>query len=215
MCTAAASGGQYHLSVVRGEDTIEFDTPGKVTGYPLYRDEVVVMRSSGGGGYGDPLERDAELVRRDVAGGYVSAERAASGYGVVLDARGAVDASATTARRAAMRQLGFRLRVVADDAIDAYVGAKGRRRIVRLAAQDAATLGAQEDDLVELLGANPAPLRALGANWRGEGGGSAARRVCPPRAAVRAWRDGATAPAVHAAVAKRDGGLKRFHAQPW
>ena len=155
----AASGGQYHLSVVRGEDTMEFDTPGKVTGYPLYRDEVVVMRSSGGGGYGDPLERDAELVRRDVADGYVSAERAAGGYGVVLDSRGAVDASATMARRAAMRQFGFHLCVVADDAIDAYVGAKGRRRIVRLAAQDAATLGAQEDDLVELLGANPAPLR--------------------------------------------------------
>lgn len=155
----AASGGQYHLSVVRGDDTVEFDTPGKVTGYPLYRDEVVVMRSSGGGGYGDPLERDAELVRRDVADGYVSVERAASGYGVVLDAEGAVDASATIGRRAAMRQLGFHLRVVADDAIEAYAGAKGRRRIVRLAARDAATLGAQEDDLVELLGANPAPLR--------------------------------------------------------
>ena len=32
--------------------------------------------------------------------------------------------------------------------------------MVRLAARDAAAVGAQEGDLVELLGANPAPLRA-------------------------------------------------------
>jgi len=155
-----AGGAPYHLSVVRGADTITFDTPGKVTGHPVYRDDVVVMRSSGGGGFGDPLERDADLVRRDVVQGYVSAERAVEGYGVVLDARDAVDAAATSARRAAIRQGRFHLRVVADDTIDAYVGAKGRRRVVRLAASDAAALGAREGDLVEMLGANPAPLRA-------------------------------------------------------
>ena len=154
-----ASGAPYHLSIVRGADTLVFDTPGKVTGHPVYREDVVVMRSSGGGGYGDPLERDADLVRQDVVQGYVSAERAAAGYGVLLDADGAVDASATAARRAALRRQRFHLRVTADDAIDAYVGAKGRRRIVRLAARDAAALGARDDDLVELLGANPAPLR--------------------------------------------------------
>jgi len=155
-----AGGAPYHLSVVRGAETVTFDTPGKVTGYPVYRDDVVVMRSSGGGGYGDPLDRDADLVRLDVEQGYVSVERAAEGYGVVLDARDAVDVSATAARRAAIRQLRFHLLVVADDALDAYVGAKGRRRVVRLAARDAAAVGAQEGDLVELLGANPAPLRA-------------------------------------------------------
>jgi len=79
---------------------------------------------------------------------------------VVLDAQDAVDAAATSARRAAIRQGRFHLRVVADDTIDAYVGAKGRRRVVRLAASDAAALGAREGDLVEMLGANPAPLRA-------------------------------------------------------
>jgi N-methylhydantoinase B len=156
----AASGAQYHLSIERDGEVIEFDTPGKVTGYPVYRDDVVVMRSSGGGGYGDPLERDAELVRQDVSDGYVSPDRAASGYGVSIGAQGAVDATATAARRAALRQQRFDLQVVADDTIEAYVGAKGRRRIVQLAAQDAAALGAAEDDLVELLGAHPAPLRA-------------------------------------------------------
>jgi N-methylhydantoinase B len=155
-----SSAAQYHLSIARGDDVIEFDTPGKVTGHPIYRDDVVVMRSSGGGGYGDALQRDPELVRRDVAGGYISADRAASGYGVAIDARGAVDAVATDRQRAALHEQRFHLLVVADDTIDSYVGAKGRRRIVRLAAHDAATLGAHQDDLVEILGANPAPLRA-------------------------------------------------------
>lgn len=155
-----SSGEQYHLSIARGNEVIEFDTPGKVTGYPMYRDDVVVMRSSGGGGYGDALQRDPELVRQDVADGYISAQRAASGYGVAIDAQNAVDLAATKLQRASLRQQRFHLRVVADDTIDAYIGAKGRRRIVRLAASDAATLGAHEGDLVELLGANPAPLRA-------------------------------------------------------
>jgi N-methylhydantoinase B len=153
------SGAPYHLSVQRDADMMDFDTPGKVTGHPVYRDDVVVMRSSGGGGFGDPLDRDPERVSFDVLHGYVSAERAATGYGVVLDARGSVDRPATATRRSALREKRHHLRVVADDAVQAYAGAKGRRRLVHLAAADAAALGARNDDLVELIGANPAPLR--------------------------------------------------------
>ena len=40
--------------------------------------------SAGGGGYGDPLERDPAAVREDVADGYVSIERARKDYGVVV-----------------------------------------------------------------------------------------------------------------------------------
>ena len=40
--------------------------------------------SAGGGGYGDPLERDPAAVRDDVADGYVSIERARKDYGVVV-----------------------------------------------------------------------------------------------------------------------------------
>jgi N-methylhydantoinase B len=57
------------------------------------------VRVSGSGGYGDPLERDPELVARDVALGYVSVERAHAVYGVVLDPSGQVDAERTTALR--------------------------------------------------------------------------------------------------------------------
>ncbi len=165
-----ASAAPYHLSIERGTETITFDTPGKVTGHPVYRDDVVVMRSSGGGGYGDPLLRDPGLVRRDVSQGTVSKQRAVEGYGVVLDAAGAVDAGATEAERASIRRRQHYLRVVADDTINSYVGAKGKRRIMRLSAKDAEVLGARDDDLVELLGANPAPLRGWVRIGDGPGG---------------------------------------------
>jgi N-methylhydantoinase B len=55
---------------------------------------------SGGGGYGDPREREPELVLRDVENGYVSRQAAEDVYGVVLTPDGAaVDAAATRKRR--------------------------------------------------------------------------------------------------------------------
>jgi N-methylhydantoinase B len=69
----------------------------------LRKGDVVRLTTSGGGGWGDPLDRPAERVRRDVAGGFVSPEAAREDYGVVLDARGAVDAAATEALRASRR----------------------------------------------------------------------------------------------------------------
>ncbi|MBW1801011.1 MAG: hydantoinase B/oxoprolinase family protein [Deltaproteobacteria bacterium] len=47
--------------------------------------DVVVMDVAGGGGYGDPRERDPDMVRRDVIEGYVSLEKAKEDYGVVID----------------------------------------------------------------------------------------------------------------------------------
>jgi N-methylhydantoinase B len=55
---------------------------------------------SGGGGYGDPREREPELVLRDVENGYVTRRAAEEVYGVVLTEDGtAVDAAATRRRR--------------------------------------------------------------------------------------------------------------------
>ena len=65
--------------------------------------EHLVLKLPGGGGYGDPLERDPELVRRDVEDGLVSPERALEAYGVVLtDAEHGfvVDEEATARSRA-------------------------------------------------------------------------------------------------------------------
>ena len=47
--------------------------------------DLVEFHSAGGGGFGDPLERDPEMVKRDVEMGYVSLEGARRDYGVVLD----------------------------------------------------------------------------------------------------------------------------------
>jgi N-methylhydantoinase B len=66
--------------------------------------DLVIVRTPGGGGYGDPLERDPARVRRDVARGYFTAEDAERDYGVVLHgAPLAVDATATARARAARR----------------------------------------------------------------------------------------------------------------
>lgn len=46
--------------------------------------QVVHLNPPGGGGYGDPLRRDPELVRQDVIYGYVTPEAAAKEYGVVV-----------------------------------------------------------------------------------------------------------------------------------
>jgi N-methylhydantoinase B len=64
--------------------------------------ERVVCLISGGGGVGLPRERPAELVARDVAYGFVSAERAAEEYGVAVNPEtGEFDAGATAALRGA------------------------------------------------------------------------------------------------------------------
>lgn len=45
----------------------------------------VLLSFPGGAGYGDVSERPADLVRRDLARGYISAETAARDYGLSAD----------------------------------------------------------------------------------------------------------------------------------
>lgn len=66
----------------------------------LVAGELIGSQSCGGGGYGDPRDRDPEMVAHDVREEYVSVERAASVYGVVIDAAGNVDMAATEQKRA-------------------------------------------------------------------------------------------------------------------
>ncbi len=58
--------------------------------------DVVVMDAAGGGGYGNPLDREPDRVLMDVLNGYVTLERAREDYGVVIDpAAMQVDVKAT------------------------------------------------------------------------------------------------------------------------
>ena len=59
---------------------------------------------SGGGGFGDPLDRDPERVLDDVLNDAVSSRAATEIYGVVIDSA-SVDAAATEERRAEIRRL--------------------------------------------------------------------------------------------------------------
>jgi N-methylhydantoinase B len=75
---------------------------GKRTVYRPELGELIRLWSGGGGGFGDPLERDPDAVQRDVLAGLVSLARAHDVYGVVF-ADGAVDEVATTQRRDSLR----------------------------------------------------------------------------------------------------------------
>jgi len=64
----------------------------------LKKGDVYTVYSSGGGGWGNPLERGAEFVLNDVVNGYISIQRALDDYGVVI-VNNTVDVSATEALR--------------------------------------------------------------------------------------------------------------------
>jgi N-methylhydantoinase B len=63
--------------------------------------DAIEVFTPGGGGFGSPFRRAADLVARDVAKGYYSRDQAEAWFGVVLNPDGSVDAAATAAARAA------------------------------------------------------------------------------------------------------------------
>ena len=68
------------------------------------RGDLVRICTAGGGGWGDPLEREAGLVLDDVKDGFVSPQAALDDYGVVIDGDAlTVDMAATAAKREAIR----------------------------------------------------------------------------------------------------------------
>jgi N-methylhydantoinase B len=80
--------------------------PTRYADYPLGSGDVFRLETPGGGGLGDPFDRDADAVLNDVLQGYVSAEKAASQYGVAVveTARDwQIDREATTLLRSTRR----------------------------------------------------------------------------------------------------------------
>ena len=76
--------------------------PGRIT---LNRGDVLEYTWQGGGGYGDPLDREPERVASDVVRGWVTREAAREFYGVVLDEEShEVDVAATEAERDSIRK---------------------------------------------------------------------------------------------------------------
>jgi N-methylhydantoinase B len=91
---AAAANDAY---VERQDGTIEM-VPAKFDALPLAPGDAFVMRTGGGGGWGDPFERDPALVMRDVRIGLLSLDQAREIYGVAIDAKIRTIDEAETAR---------------------------------------------------------------------------------------------------------------------
>jgi N-methylhydantoinase B len=112
--TAGLAGGWPGSTVIQsmGRDAIESGVPkdgawerfGPKPGLmPMSNRDVFAVTWQGGGGWGDPLERGADAVARDVASGAVSPETARDIYGVILNG-GVVDAAETERQREAIRK---------------------------------------------------------------------------------------------------------------
>jgi N-methylhydantoinase B len=75
----------------------------KITGVKMKAGDRLVIESPGGGGYGNPLERDPDLVLTDVRMGYISRGSAVKDYGVAIAERNgrlSIDREATIKLRA-------------------------------------------------------------------------------------------------------------------
>jgi N-methylhydantoinase B len=94
----------------RGRDGGGLGAPGRVTlvsGKPIRPKgrqtvaggDCIRLELPGGGGFGDPAERDPEQVSSDVADGLYSRETAEGQYRVALTADGAVDDGRTALLR--------------------------------------------------------------------------------------------------------------------
>lgn len=151
------SGAPNTYWIERAGTVLPLSTPGKASGVPLRANDIVVACTAGGGGYGDPLEREPQRVAADAALGVLSLSAAREHYGVVVDALGALDAEATAALRAKLVGRWPRLQIATE--ADSCTGVLGQHRRLRLHPGTAARLGLAGGDLAELSGAHPVPLR--------------------------------------------------------
>ena len=76
-------GVPHGVTLTRGDEPTEMGTV--FSNVPIDEGDEFVRPSSGGGGFGDPLDRDPEAVLEDVEDEYVSVERARKDYGVVIE----------------------------------------------------------------------------------------------------------------------------------
>jgi N-methylhydantoinase B len=149
------NGAGNRFTVVRDGEIVEpSPVPGKVSGFPLRRGDIVREESSGGGGWGDPLDREPARVARDVELGYIGAEQARRRYGVDVRPDGALGLD-TERLRAELRAA--RVSVTVEAANEELFD--GPRRQFLVPAAVAQRLGIREGEVVELLSETGPPLR--------------------------------------------------------
>ncbi|WP_141585638.1 hydantoinase B/oxoprolinase family protein [Actinomadura sp. WMMA1423] len=94
-------GARGRKWIERADGTREV-LPSKIHDVPVRPGDVLHFVTWGGGGWGDPLARPAELVALEVKRGLATADGARAGYGVVCTGEGVLDEEATEALRASM-----------------------------------------------------------------------------------------------------------------
>jgi N-methylhydantoinase B len=162
----AESAAPNGFGVIR--DGREFDpapVSGKMTGYRLRVGDIAFSRSAGGGGYGDPLERDPQQVLTDVIYGYVSLNGASADYGVVLRCHTGdrpelpehwqVDGEATRSLRARLREARRWYEMV----LAGKATLAGGRHLCFAAAGTLKEIGVASGEPIEILNPAGAPLR--------------------------------------------------------
>ncbi|WP_157519748.1 hydantoinase B/oxoprolinase family protein [Herbidospora daliensis] len=95
------NGGRAGRPFVVTVNGVEMD--GLVDDFPVREGEIVRVRTTGGGGWGSPFDREPLCVADDVRDGKVSLKAAREDYGVVFSAGLDVDEAATEALRAELR----------------------------------------------------------------------------------------------------------------
>ena len=96
-------GGRSEKILVRKDGARE-PLASKIDNVKVQNGDRIIFRTAGGGGWGDPLEREPKKVRDDVARKLMSAEAARKRFGVVLAGeRLGVDSPATQDLRESMR----------------------------------------------------------------------------------------------------------------
>ena len=90
--------GQRARKILEKSDGTTIPVPNKKDSLAVEEGDILHFITWGGGGWGDPLERDPALVAKEVRQGLISSGGALH-YGVVCDAQGSIDEAATSALR--------------------------------------------------------------------------------------------------------------------
>lgn len=96
-------GGHVFKYNIADPDSRE-SIPAKFSGLRTLKGDCIEIHTPCGGGYGDPLDREAAQVREDVLDDFCTIEHAFNVYGVVMDEATVIDLAATEARRAELRR---------------------------------------------------------------------------------------------------------------
>jgi N-methylhydantoinase B len=153
------SAAAQRVAVIRSDGTLEYvpvELGTRCSQMPVHMGDIVSMRTGGGGGFSDPLDRDPEQVLSDLRQGLITEPIAVDIYGVIIDKKKwVVDSGATQKLRGKIRQSRVYCAVVTKED-EEFIG---NRRTVRVHPELLNLLFVGPDRLIEIVGKSMAPLR--------------------------------------------------------